>query len=330
MKTNFKYFWTSILTAFTIIEYAAAYDATVIVLEAPLLREPNINSTVVQTIRKGGRVYIPREYVVNGLVPEFVPTFDRTGNRAYIPGRFIKVILGTNAENRTPITLAGHDPTDYRLEEPIPASYPFEDRAFLRASVSFMIANSTQSPYEYNSSFNKQSYPSELGMRITLSKKVVYDQYERFYFGGIGFITSSKNTIEFKNDSLANESRGLIRLGPWLSYDSFKNDNYRLTIGTGFTFNYHRTTLFVDSGASNEQRIFSGFSISPMASTSFQITDVLPNTDFVTGLDLSLFLPHAQKDSIETEVPELWGDSSEIRSGLKAQAAAFVGLQVKY
>lgn len=330
MNTRFKYFLTALSFTLTFADYARAYDATVIVLEAPLLREPDLDSTVVMTIRKGGRVYVPNEVVVNGIVPEFVPTFDRTGNRAYIQGKYIKVILGTRAENRTPVTLAGHDPTDYRLEEPLSASYPFEDRAYLRASVSFAVANNTQSPYEYNSSFNKQNYPSELGMRVTLSRKVEHDQYDRFYFGGIGFITNTTNTIEFKNNSLADESRGVIRLGPWLSYDSFRNDNYRLTIGTGFTFNYHRTTLFVDTGATSEQRIFSGFSISPMVSSNFQISNVLPYTDFVTGLDLSLFLPHSQKDSVEPEASELWSESSEIRSGLKPQASAFVGLQVKY
>lgn len=330
MKFKFKYFFTLLTFLILVPTHASAYDAIVIVLEAPMLSAPNLSSTVLQTVRKGSRVYVPNEMVVNGLVPEFVPTFDRAGNRAYIQGRFIKVILGTVAENRTPITLKGHDPTDYRLEEPIPASYPFEDRAFLRASVSFMVGNSTKSPYEYNSAFNKQEYPSELGMRVAVTKKVDHDKYDRFYFGFVGFITDSENTIEFKNNYLAKESRGLIRLGPWLSYDAFKNDKYRLTLGTGFTFNYHRTTLFVDSGTTSEQRIFSGYSIAPMVSTNFQISDILPYTDFVTGMDLSLFLPHTQKDADEPQVPELWSGSSQIDSGLKPQAALFVGVQVKY
>ncbi len=330
MNFKFKYFF--VLLTFLILNsnFANAYDGVVIVLEAPMLSAPDLNSTVLQTVRKGNRVFVPNEVVVNGLVPEFVPTFDRAGNRAYIPGRFIKVILGTVAESRTPITLKGHDPTDYRLEEPIPASFPFEDRGFLRVSVSFLVANNTQSRYEYNSSFNRQDYPSELGMRVAVSRKVDHDKYDRFYFGFIGFITSAKNTIEFKNNNLAEESRGLIRLGPWLSYDAFKNDKYRLTLGTGFTFNYHRTTLFADSGATSEQRIFTGYSLAPMVSTNFQISDILPYTDFVTGMDLSLFLPHTLKDADEPQVPELWSESSQIESGLKPQAALFIGVQVKY
>lgn len=330
MQIKNKYF-LNLFTFFLLLTGPAhAYEGVVIVLEAPLLKSPDINSTVLQTIRKGKRVFVPNEVVVDGSVPEYIPTFDRAGNRAYIPGRFVKVITGTVAENKQPITLPYHDPTDYRLEEPIPASYPFDDRPFLRASLSFMIGNSTQSPYAYNSSFNKQNYPSELGTRISVTKKVTHDRYDRFYFGFIGFITNSKNTIEFKNNNLADESRGLLRLGPWLTYDSFKNDKYRLTLGTGFTFNYHRTTLFVDSGLTSEQRIFSSYSIAPMMSSNFQITDILPYTDFVAGLDLSLFLPHTQKDVEEPQIPELWSGSNQIDSSLKVQAALFVGAQFKY
>ena len=168
-----------------------------------------------------------------------------------------------------------------------------------------------------------------MGGRLTVTRKIAYDKYDRFYFGMIGLVTSSKNTIEIKNDNLAEESRDLIRVGPVFTYDAFKNDKYRLAIGTGFTFNYHRSTLFVDSSTIGEERIFSGLSLSPMTTTTFQISDVLPSTDFILGADLSLFLPHSVKTTDSPEFPQLWGED-QITSGLKAQAAVFVGVQVKY
>jgi hypothetical protein len=312
------------------IPQARAYDGVIIVLEAPLLKLPSLSSTVLQTIRKGETVYIPREIGNLSVMPEFIPTFDRAGNRAYIPSRYVKVVTGTVKENLQPIHYAGHDPTDYRIEEPIPVTYPFENRNFLRASAAFIVANNTTSTYAYNSAFNDQKFRAEMGGRLTLTKKVAFDNYDRFYFGFIGLITSAKNTTKFKNDNLAEESRGIIRGGPWLTYDAFKNDDYRLTIGTGFTFNYHRTTLFVDSGKEAEERIFSGFSISPMTSTTLQINNILPYTDFVTGVDLSLFLPHTLKTTNEAELPVLWGEDNQISTGLKAQASIFMGVQVKY
>lgn len=325
-----KYFFSLFTISFLSIGQAIAYDGIIIVLEAPLLRSPNLGSTVLQTIRKGGKVYIPREIGDLDTMPEFIPTFDRAGNPAFIPSRYVKVVTGRVDEREQPIRFAGHDPTDYRIEEPIPVTYPFEDRNFLRASAAFIVANNTTSSYAYNSSFNDQKFRAEMGGRLTITKKVAFDKYDRFYFGFIGLITSAKNTTKFKNESLAEESRGIIRGGPWLTYDAFKNDSYRLSIGTGFTFNYHRTTLLVDSGSESEERIFSGYSISPMTSTTFQINNVLPNTDFITGVDLSLFLPHTLKTTDEAEIPELWGEANQISSGLKAQASIFMGVQVKY
>ncbi len=330
MNFKSKYIFTLCTLLFFIPQVVFSYDAVVIVLEAPLLKSPDTGSSVLQTLRKGSRVYVPNEVVVGGIIPEYVPTFDRTGNRAYIPGRFIKVILGTTAEASTPITLAGHDPTDYRLEEPIPSTYPYAEQSYLRASVSLMIGNSTKSPYAYDSSFDKQNYPSEIGTRLSLTKKVDHDKYNRFYFGLMAIIATANNSLEFKNNNQAKENRSLLRTGPWLTYDSLKNDKYRLTLGTGFTFNYHRTSLSVDAGGMSEERLFSGFSIAPMVSSNFQISDVLPYTDLVAGMDLSLFLPHSQKDSESAEFPELWGQSNQIDSGLKAQASLFLGIQVKY
>ncbi len=309
---------------------AFAYDGIVIVLEAPLLRGPSLDSTVVQTIRKGQRVYIPNETLVAGRLPDFIPTFDRTGNRAYVPAKYVKVITGTSEEENMPISFAGHDPTDYRLEEPIPTTYPFENRSFLRASASFVMSNNMKSPYAYGTTFDEQDYKAEMGVRLAFTRKVNHDTNDRFYFGAIGFITSSKNYIDFKNDLTAEESRDMIRLGPWFTYDAFKSDKYRLAIGTGFTFNYHRTTLFVDSTTLGEERLFSGFSISPMTSTTFQVTEFLPSTDLLLGVDLNLFLPHTLKTTDVPENPSLWNGGDEISQGVKAQASAFIGVQVRY
>ncbi|MBC7428280.1 MAG: hypothetical protein H7336_06695 [Bacteriovorax sp.] len=330
MHFKSKYFFSLSTFLILISGNIHAYDGVVIVLEAPLLREPSLRATVVQTIRKGERVYVPREIVIDGAVPEFIPTFDRTGNRAYIPGRYVKVVMGTIAESRLPITLPGHDPTDYRIEEPIPTSYPFEDRSFLRASVSISVGNSTKSPYAYNSAFSTQEYRSEIGGRFTLTRKVAHDQYDRFYFGFIGLVTSGKNSLVFKNSNLAEEGRDIIRGGPWLTFDGYKNDKYRLTLGTGFTFNYHKSTITTGNVSMYEQRTFSGYSFSPMVSSNFQINDVLPYTDFVGGMDVSLFLPHSLKSNDAVEIPGLWGESNQIDSGIKAQASMFIGVQVKY
>lgn len=325
-----KYFFHLFTCLFVFNVSAFAYDGIIIVLEAPLLRAPDLKSPVLQTLRKGQRVYVPREAFDSGVLPEFIPTFDRAGNRAYIPAKYVKVISGTVDENRQPINITGHDPTDYRLEEPIPRTYPFEEHSFLRASLSWLMANNTKSPYAYNSEFDKQNYSTEMGGRLVLTRKVDHDKYDRFYFGMIGLVTSAKNSIEFANNNTAEESRSIIRVGPWFTYDAFKNEKYRLALGTGFTFNYHRSLIFVDSEREAEERIFSGFSLAPMTSTTLQVNDVFPNTDLIGGVDFSLFLPHSVKTTDVPVNPALWGEDDQIDSGLKPQVSLFFGVQVKY
>jgi hypothetical protein len=329
MKKYFLTFSTIALLTFAP-KVAMSYDGVVIVLEAPLLKSPDLSSRVLQTLRKGERVFVPREAFEANVLPEFIPTFDRVGNRAYIPTKYVKVITHSISENKMPLTIAGHDPTDYRLAEPIPAGYPFEDKSFLRVSASLLIGNNLKNPYSYNASFNEQDYKNEMGARLAITRKVTFDTFDRFYFGFIGLISSSRNSLDFKNETTSSEVRSVIRGGPILTFDAFKNEKYRLALGTGFTYNFHRSSITMSSNGDSEQRLFSGYSFSPMANSTFQINDMLPNTDFITGIDFSLFLPHAQESKDIVEFPELWPNSDKIKSTMKPQVSLFLGIQVKY
>lgn len=317
-----------------------AFDAVVIVLQAPLLKEPRLNSVVLQTLRKGARVYVPHEIGIllddsdsGGSLPEFIQTYDRVGNTAYIPTKFIKIITNEISENKMPITLPGSDPTDYRLEEPIPNTYPFDNTSFLRASLSLSMGNNIKAPYDYNSAFTKQTFSSETGASLILSRKMTFDRYDRSYFGFVGAINSSNNKTLFQNLYEATENRSVLKLGPIITYDAFKTEKLRLTLGTGFTYNYHRSTLQVIDGiGGSEQRFFSGFSLAPFTKTMLQISDVFPLTDFLMGADFTLYLPHTQKSTDEITVPELWNleDPSQIQAGLEPQVSFFLGFQVRY
>lgn len=318
------------LLSIMFIVQAHAYEAIVIVLEAPLLRKPEMSSVVLQTIRKGQRVYVPNDSYRDETIPEYFQTYDRAGNTAFIPSRFVKVITEDENEGLLPITLNDHDPTDYRLEEPIPVTYPFSNNNYLRASFSFTLSNNSKSPYDYEKSFDSQNYRTENGGRLVVSKKVEHDKYDRFYFGFISYITTSKNKVVFTNQNIASEIRDRFRIGPYISYDVFKNEKYRGTFATGFTFNYHKTAIVVENETLSEERLFSGFSLSPIVSSNFQMNDVIPNTDFIAGMDLSLFLPHPLSTSENAEIPELWGEKNTITEGFKPQISAFIGFQVKY
>ena len=160
------------------ISNAFSYDAIVIVLQAPLLKEASLKSKVLQTIRQGERVFVPNEIGNLSPLPDFIQTFDRVGNVVYIPSRYIKIITHDVSEYEMPIKISPNDPTDYRLEEPIPSTYPFANESFLRANLAFTMGTNTQSPFDYQSTFTKQSYSNELGLRLCLTKKADFDQYD--------------------------------------------------------------------------------------------------------------------------------------------------------
>ena len=326
-----KKYFLGLSTFLIIFSHSAfALDGIIIVLEAPILKSPSLGSTVLQMIRKGERVYIPREYESLENIPEFFPTFDRAGNEGFVPSQYVKVVVGSSAENLQPIRYAGHDPTDYRLEEPIPKTYPFEDKEFWRTSISLLIGNNTTAAYQYNHAFFSQKLSADMGARFTFTQKAAFDKYDRFYYGFIGIISTLTNKTYFQDDSKASERRSVLRSGPWITYDAFKNEKYRFSIATGFTFNYHLSSIQVESDSQSESRTFSGLSISPMTSTTLQINEVLPNADFLVGVDFGLFLPHSVKSSNEVKKPEFWMQDNQINSGLKPQASLYFGLQFKY
>ncbi len=308
-----------------------AYEGIVIVLEAPLLKEADLSSKVLQFIRKGQRVYVPRESFNDDTIPDYYQTFDRAGNTAFIPSKYVKVIFEETNEDVMPISYEGIDPTDYRLEEPIPTTYPYENRSFLRASFAYMMASNSKSAYDYQSTFIKQNYHFENGGRLAITMKAPHDKYDRFYFGVLSMISTTKNTINFTNGNIASESRDRFRIGPLLTYDVFKNEKYRATFGTGFTFNYHKASIVMANETLSEERLLSGFSLSPYSSFNFQLSEIIPNADFVTGIDFSMFLPYSLKTISNIEVPELWGnDNSKISEGFKANVSGFIGMQVRY
>jgi hypothetical protein len=326
-----------ILTAFLILNKTFAYDAIVIVLEAPLLKEAKLNSTVLQTLRKGARVYVPDEIgkllAQNHDLPEFIQTYDRVGNVAFVPKKYIKIITEDLNEEKMPITIAGHDPTDYRIEEPISKTYPFDDSVTLRANVSLMLGNNTKNTYEYNSLFSKQNFSNETGLRLAVTRKVSFDKYDRIYFGLVTAFSIFENNISFQNSNTAVENCSILKLGPIITFDAYKADNLRFTLGTGFTYNYHQSSLTLsDTLENSETRDFSGYSLAPFINTAVQFTNVFPMTDFLIGSDFNLYLPHGQKTNTQPDSSGPWGANSvpKINAGIETQLSFFLGLQVKY
>ena len=282
-------------------------------------------------MRKGQKIFIPREEASRLTLPTFLTTYDRAGNKVYIPSNYVKIITKDEQEIKTSIALENIDPTDYRIEEPILSSYPFESHSFLRASIAYSLGTNLKTPYQYGTAYNRQDFGTDKAMRVSVTKKAVHDVYDRFYFGLISYISSAKNFIEFKNGRSAYESRDQIRLGPWITFDAYKVEQLRVSAATGFTYNYHKYLhSYFSSDLGQEDRFFTGFSLSPIVATALQYNDVIPNTDLVAGVDFSLYLPHTLKANPNTTIEGLWPAEHTISVSIKGRLSAFIGIQVRY
>jgi len=311
---------------------AKAEEAFIIVFQAPLLKEPNLKSTVLQVKRKGERIYIPTYYAKETFLPEFLETYDRTGQLAYIPSKFIKLITNDDKEYLSSINYESNDPTDYRLTEPIPRNYPFLDHTFIKASFALTYGNSNKSPFNYNRNYSRQDYSPETGGRFTVTKKINYDSYDRYYLGLTMQAASMRNYFEFGTGVFhASEQRSSLKLGPIFTMDAVRTEKYRLSIGTGFTYNYHKSVINVNNYTTGygEQRFFVGTSISPFVSSFIQLEKLIPYFDVVAGADIFMNFTKKLKADEIAQFPELW-NSDEVNEPFKPQANLFLGVQVKY
>jgi hypothetical protein len=171
----------------------------------------------------------------------------------------------------------------------------------------------------------------EKGFKILITRKVSFDDTDRYYFGLITGFSYVQNKIIFTNAFSSIELRTLFRIGPYFSYDAFRTGNYRFSIGTGLTYNLHKSSIFMEDTEFylSEEKRFSGFSISPLASLNFEITKIIPGVDLVMGSDVYFYLPHSQTGLKDSTFPELWTDN-QIKSSTKAQVSLFIGIQTRF
>jgi hypothetical protein len=305
-------------------------DGIIIVLNASLLKSPQEGATVLQNVRKGSRIYIPASLDLKKALPEFIQTFDRAGNVAFIRSHHVKIITNDEQEQQWPSSMGEYDPTDYRLEEPIIASYPFLYHEYGRVSFDLSMGTNPLAPYNYGNQLSGQNYAYEKGIRFQATKRFSSDNSNRFFLGAIGRIAIAANTFSFLDGSNSTESRSVIRLGPFVSYDAYRNSFFRFSTGLGLTVNYHRSSISLrDRIGNGDQQFFSGFSISPVASLSLVRDNIIPGLDLTLGSDYYLQLPYSQAVAIQSSSPVYW-NSAKIQSSTHSQVSFFIGVQTKY
>jgi hypothetical protein len=332
---------------------ANAIHAEVIVLEAPLLSRPNLDSRRLQTVRKGKKLFIHEKdlnksewevsYNVNSrgdLVPEdeikvdFYKTLTKAGEDAWVPSKYVKVIYHDHREDKLLMNpYAKYDPTDYRIEEPLPDSYPLIDPKKARAFMTFSMGPAPKVGFDYGTTVLEESIGSKYSFNTIYAQKVSFDNYDRFYFGGMLQISGQRSIYFVDTDRTAQETHGEIGIGPYISYDVFRDKDSSLTLYSGFTYNFHRYSVEQKSRDGQfEERLFSGFSITPKIGSNYAIKEFIPGSglDFIFGLETVFNLPYSLNTSTPIQFDDFWNETDSIEVPLSAQFNIFVGIRANY
>lgn len=333
------------------VQKAFAAEAIVLVLEAPLMSAPSLDSKVKQVVRRGDKIFLHDQHFsnspwestsefsdknkmideVNGS-EEFFQTLSRDGQPAYIQAKYVKVIFQDIREKGDPVARFEVDPTDYRLEEPLPAGYPISEREKKKALALFNFGTHTKTSYPFTNALANETYHKTLGIQLIYAGKIDYDMLDRFYFGAkLGFDNNDVELV-FQNEDSVKQSMGRFFAGPYISYDIYKSPNYRLTAFGNISLGYHRTFLTYknNDGSQSQERSFKAWSITPEIGTYFQVVEVFPDTDFVLGANL-VAQPSVELASSTPIEGNYWNEEQDvltIDSGLRAMFS--IGIQSRY
>tara|TARA_R110000868_G_scaffold155691_7_gene382248 strand:- start:7470 stop:8501 length:1032 start_codon:yes stop_codon:yes gene_type:complete len=326
-----------------------AADGIVIVLEAPLLASPSLDAQVKQTLRRGDKVYLHDQHfnesawestsdasqrvaIIDDIYnEEFYQTLSKDGLPAFIQAKYVKVIFKDNREASDPVARFKTDPTDYRLEEPLPDGFPLSEREKKKASALFTMATHTKSSYEFDRQLIDESFDTAYGLDLIYMTKVSYDLFDRFYFGTKFGFENNDVELGFLGGDTVKQSLGRYSAAPYISFDIYKTEKSRISAHASIAVSYHRAYLtYKASNEQVEERAFSAWGFTPELGASWQWVDIIPKVDLVLGASL-IAQPSVELTPATSPVANFWNDEDDvlrIKSGLRANFA--LGIQSRY
>lgn len=326
-----------------------AASAIVIVLEAPLLKEPSLDSTVKQVVRKGDKIYLHDQHfnasawensseaservsLVDSVYnEEFYQTLSKDGFPAFIQAKYVKVIYQDNREITKPVARFEVDPTDYRLEEPLPEDFPLSEKDKKKAAALLTMGTHSKSSYAFNDSIIDEDYANSYGVTLLYMTKVDYDLFDRFYFGTkVGFENNDVD-LTFASGANVKQSLGRYSIGPHISFDIYKTEKTRLTAYTNIALTYHRAYLTYEGlNEQLEERAFNAWGITPELGAMWQWVEIIPNTDLVLGANI-IAQQRVEMSAAAEPVGDYWNTDQDVlvmESGLRSSFT--IGIQARY
>ena len=314
-----------------------AGEGIVIVHETPLFKNPSPTSKIVQYARQGDKIFIHGRNFTNTIHtillddldsfeensyegtelnrPDFYETVDKNGKQAYIPRIYVKLIYRDNREQKTPLPRFIYDPTDYRLPEPLPKNYPLYNPNRYRGGFNITISPPEKSTYNYPTSITQTSHNLKNGINFYFLKNLMNHSSNRLYIGFELQIKKSSSKIILKEIyRRSNEQKYIFSLGPYLTYDAFRNNKYRILVLSGLLLNYHLYNIYQSSNDYEEMLSFHGYSITPQFGGIFQ-KNFTKYLFWNLGATINSTIPYKLLSKDLPQYPEFWQDNNNYQHG---------------
>lgn len=304
-----------------------ALEAVVTVLETPMFKYRSYEAPVVQYLRKGDVIkihpsinnnlkinqYAPEpqklaalkkklkespEYKQDPLFlgeeentayieDEFIPALDRQGNTVYVLSEHLFVYFADARElNQKVIT---KDPTDYRLEEPLPKNYPLPTKAGYRGQFIFGFTQPYYESYPYLDNFKTKGYTTPIDLNLTFLRRGEGNYQDRLFIGATMNFRTFQNSYTFEGRRFSQEEWNRFGIGPTISYDAFKGDKNRINLSATIIVNFiDRLSITQALDEQEESRLYSGYSVYPRLALQYHRKQVLPDLDFVLGTSMEM------------------------------------------
>lgn len=309
----------------TLISYNIAYAGYGIIIsyKAPLFKNESKNSKIVQYLNKGTKIYIHDEDLNENPTRNsniFYMTIDKLGRQSYIEAQFVKLIYNDDRENFSAVNISGHDPTNYLLDEPLPDNYPFIKSKRHYGSIALGLGTERKSTYPYTSNIAKEDYSSKKDITLSHLSNLDFDPERRLFFGVQYSFSYEENNFKLSNNGISNEKSREYSIGPIISYDFFRNNNFKLTLSGSISLTYHIKNIVQTREANtvnaplydsySDARIFKGISIGPRVSLAIQ-RRFTKDLYYFTSANLITNTPYSLKSDTPKATNQIWQDTSK-------------------
>jgi len=323
-----------------------ALEAVVTVLETPMLREKDLDAKVVQYLRKGDVIKIhpaigntkkydhmaPKDFKAPDFdTSEFTPTLDRQGNIVYVLTEHLYVYFEDLKESSQKVL--AKDPTDYRLQEPLPKNYPLSSLSGYRGQALFGFTQPYYQSYPYHETIKAKGYNSPTDFTFTLLRQSPGDHGDRLYLGSTLNVRFFENNYLFSDNRQSDEKGFKVGIGPYVSYDAYKGEKNRLNLYMAVNFYFFNQLYITQSFREvSDTRTYRAYSVSPRIGLQYHRKNIMENLDFVLGTAMESELPTVYEAKNRAYEASWWrsATSDKFTTTTTFSLGGYLGLQAAY